>query len=581
MRILHHLWILSSPPLIGAGPLRESQNINSRSTSNSSCRCLPGDACWPSASAWAKLNDTVQGRLIATVPLASACHDPTYNETECAYLKEQWDLPEIHFESPSSIMLPLFQNTSCIPFTPESLPCTLGNYAVYSINVSSAADIAAGLKFAEENNIRLVIKNTGHDFLGRSTGRGSLGLWTHNLKSIDFLDYRSEGYTGPAIRMGAGVQGIDAYRAAHARGFRVIGGDCPSVGLAGGYTQGGGHSLLSSTYGLAADQTLEWELVTANGTHLVASPTQNADLYWALSGGGAGTYGVVVSLTSKIYRDGAVGGANLTFSSAGIAPDTYWAVIDYWHSLLPGWVDRGAYLVYVVTESTFYLQVLTLPDASRATISALLRPFHDRLAASNITYAGNITSFATYFEHYAFYIPPPYGPYTNNEVIGGRLIPRSLIETNNSALTSAVRRIVTTSSPAFTFNGLALNVNHSVAGTTPDTNAVLPGWRSAILSAIVQGPWDEAAAFAANVATENTLTDTVVPYLEAITPGAGTYMNEADVNLKTWKADFYGANYDALLAVKRRYDVNDLFYAPTAVGSDAWSVAGDGRLCRA
>lgn len=60
-------------------------------------------------------------------------------------------------------MLPLFQNTSCIPFTPQSLPCTLGNYAVYSINVSSAEDIAAGLKFAEENNIRLVIKNTGHE----------------------------------------------------------------------------------------------------------------------------------------------------------------------------------------------------------------------------------------------------------------------------------------------------------------------------------------------------------------------------------------------------------------------------------
>lgn len=379
--------------------------------------------------------------------------------------------------------------------------------------------------------------------------------------------------------MGAGVQGIDAYKAAHARGFRVIGGDCPSVGLAGGYTQGGGHSLLSSTYGLAADQTLEWELVTANGTHLVASPTQNSDLYWALSGGGAGTYGVVVSMTSKVYQDGAVGGANLTFSSADIPQDTYWKVIDYWQSLLPGWVDMGAYLVYVITESTFYLQVLTLPDASRAMISAMLQPFFDRLAESNITYSGNITSFSSYFDHYAFYIPLPYGAYTNNEVIGGRLIPRSLIETNNSALTSAVRNIVTNSS--FTFNGLALNVNHSIAGNTPGSNAVLPGWRNAILSAILQGPWDDSASFATNVATEDTLTEIMVPYLENITPGAGSYMNEADVNLKTWKEDFYGSNYDALLSVKRKYDVNDLFYAPTAVGSDAWSVASDGRLCRA
>ena len=49
--------------------------------------------------------------------------------------------------------------------------------------------------------------------------------------------------------------------------------------------QGGGHSILSSAYGLAADQTLEFEVVTMQGEHIVASPTQNEDLYWALSGG--------------------------------------------------------------------------------------------------------------------------------------------------------------------------------------------------------------------------------------------------------------------------------------------------------
>ena len=60
-----------------------------------SCRCLPGDTCWPKAQEWASLNSTVGGRLVATVPLAAPCHDPTYNATECANIKSLWALPNL------------------------------------------------------------------------------------------------------------------------------------------------------------------------------------------------------------------------------------------------------------------------------------------------------------------------------------------------------------------------------------------------------------------------------------------------------------------------------------------------------
>lgn len=60
-------------------------------------------------------------------------------------------------------MSPWFQNQSCVPFTNVSTPCELGNYASYLINVSSIADIQAGLSFTSQNNVRLVIKNTGHE----------------------------------------------------------------------------------------------------------------------------------------------------------------------------------------------------------------------------------------------------------------------------------------------------------------------------------------------------------------------------------------------------------------------------------
>lgn len=58
------------------------------------CHCFPGDSCWPAASAWASLNSTVGGRLIATVPIGSPCHDPNYSATECSALQTQWKLPQ-------------------------------------------------------------------------------------------------------------------------------------------------------------------------------------------------------------------------------------------------------------------------------------------------------------------------------------------------------------------------------------------------------------------------------------------------------------------------------------------------------
>ena len=60
-------------------------------------------------------------------------------------------------------MSPIFLNQSCDPFTPEPRLCEIGNYAEYSINVTGPSDMAAGVKFAQEKNIRLVIKNTGHE----------------------------------------------------------------------------------------------------------------------------------------------------------------------------------------------------------------------------------------------------------------------------------------------------------------------------------------------------------------------------------------------------------------------------------
>lgn len=129
------------------------------------CYCMAHQDCWPLATKWQSLNSTVQGRLVATVPIGTPCHDPTYDAAACAALQQQWTNPLTHIPSSSSIMQSYFANQSCDPFTDRTKPCTLGNYVAYAIKAQSTADVAAALAFAKANNIRVVVRNTGHEFV--------------------------------------------------------------------------------------------------------------------------------------------------------------------------------------------------------------------------------------------------------------------------------------------------------------------------------------------------------------------------------------------------------------------------------
>lgn len=166
---------------------------------NFGCRCFPGDLCWPSDTLWTAFNRTLGGKLVKTVPIASACHDNPwvpYNAAECARVQGAWTDPDLHTSSSSSVMAPFFANMSCDPFTARSDRCVLGTYVRYAVKATTALDVKLTVLFALANNIRLVIRNTGHDFFGKSTGAGALAVWTHHLKDIKVHDYSSTAYKG-------------------------------------------------------------------------------------------------------------------------------------------------------------------------------------------------------------------------------------------------------------------------------------------------------------------------------------------------------------------------------------------------
>lgn len=78
------------------------------------CKCFPGEKCWPSQEEWSSLNDTVDGRLIATVPLASPCYQSwgNHDEDTCNTLQDLWTKPGTHIDTSSSVMAPFFANQS-------------------------------------------------------------------------------------------------------------------------------------------------------------------------------------------------------------------------------------------------------------------------------------------------------------------------------------------------------------------------------------------------------------------------------------------------------------------------------------
>lgn len=482
-------------------------------------------------------------------------------------------------------MSPYWLNNTCPPFLGLSVdansPCTLGNLASYAINVDGPETAIAGLRFAKEHNIRLSIKNTGHDYIGRSNGKGSLALWTHNLKQTTVIkNYNTSDYNGPVLKAGAGVQFFEAYQAVAAQGYRVVGGFCPSVGLVGGYTQSGGYGPLSSAYGLGADNALEFEVVTVDGRHLVASRTENADLYWALSGGGGGNYAVVLSLTARIHADGQVAGASLSFNDDD--DDKFWAGVAAFNARLVeiNTIPRLT-VSWSISNAGFAIEVATLPDGRQSDMQTALQPFLDDLDRLNVTLSAfNVTELPGFYEHYNYYTFPPEVYGTNNS-LAGRLIPASTARDNLTALVDAYRAI--RNDPGYSnilISGTSLNVSHESVGNTAGSNAVLPAWRDALytMNLAIIFPPDSSSDFLVDVQAKLNEWQAL---FNPLSPGGGGYMNECTFDNPSWKEDYFGVNYERLLNIKETWDPNFALWQHTSVGADAyWEVKGDGRLCR-
>lgn len=368
----------------------------------------------------------------------------------------QWFNSAWHAEQPVSIDYPIWTNNSCNPIWPNGTSitgdpsagargCSIGAYPAYVVNATSAQQIGAALTWAAQKNVRVVIKNTGHSYSGRSIGYGSLSIWTHHMRGINY-DEKFKPAACPndvaiaAARVAAGHSGIEVQIELAKHGVFAVTGSNPSVGLVGWLT-GGGHGPMSTTYGMGADNLLQATIITPDGQAHVTSPCQNRDLFFAIRGGGGGTYGVVTELVVRTFPTPKT--ANHIFRLLSISPTIskeYYEFLAFLHKELPRLKKGGMQGYYYVggppiVPSLSFQWTFWLYDKPEGTVEQLMKPIFSYLDERKhlFFYSSNITYADTYLGIYQ-------GNYANEAVANGgsaygsRLLSeRSLADTNLTA----------------------------------------------------------------------------------------------------------------------------------------------------
>ncbi|KAK3290886.1 uncharacterized protein B0H64DRAFT_49194 [Chaetomium fimeti] len=569
--------------------------------SGPACKVFPGDAEWPAQNTWQTFDDLLGGALIETVPVAAPCYQNTgiYDAEKCAAVRDSFSNPYFHENDPTSIFWPLYQGRTCmVTDDPNSSNCTHGAFPVYAVNVSSVSQIQLAVNFARNANLRLVIKNTGHCYLGKSSGAGALSIWTHNLKNLEYHpDLEIPGYSGPAIKVGAGVTVREVYAEAERNDVSALGGICESVGYAGGYVTGGGHTPLSGLYGMAADHVMALEVVTADGHFITASPEENTDLYWALRGGGGGTFGVVTSIIIRVHPKLPVVTSTFTLStSPTVSADAFWEAMYSYFSLFIPFTDAGTYSWFTLFSDTngshtFSMEPFFAPNHTLTSFTTLVEPWFAKLRALHIPFTPTTTAHPSFYAAYNATWGSNIGLNSAGRISvpSNRLLPRRNWE--DPALFNATFAVLRRHASA---GRLLMGYHQAPRNRAGVDNAVNSAWREAVCFLILSGrlPAGVTDPTAEQVrAASVDLQEEVIAPLREVAPeseGGGAYLNEANVDEPMWREAFYGVHYERLLEVKRAWDPREVFYATTAVGSEGWEVRDgemgvqtqNGRLCR-
>jgi FAD/FMN-containing dehydrogenase len=568
-------------------------------------RSRPGDPGWPAEDRWEALNRAVGGRLIKVQsPLVACLGDASSAECELLFksLKNPYYLGD---------EVALTQSLGWVD-------AWTSGHSVFAVAARSATDVVAAVNFARTHGLRLLVKGGGHSYQGTSNAPDSLLIWTRGMSAITlhetFVGAGCAAQSDPqqAVTIEAGALWGQVYEAVTTRARRYVqGGGCLTVGVAG-LVQSGGFGSFSKAYGTAAASLLEAEVVTADGTLRTANACTNADLFWALKGGGGGSLGVVTRLTLRTHALPLFFGA--TFLSIKAASDAAFRrliarVVSFYAETLfnPNWGEQIGFRPDNVLVVAMVHQGLSQQQAE-----AIWRPFLAWIAAATDDYkllsgplivslpAGDFWNPAVLGNLPGLVMsdaregaPPGNIYYAANVGEAGQVLhayqslwlPASLLareqqEGFTNALFAASRHWSVT-----------LHVNKGLAGAGAEaiaaasntaTNPVMLDAFALLISAAHGAPaYPGIRGHEPDLANARRQVGAIrraVGEIERLVLRRGSYLAESDFFETAWQQAFWGSNYPRLLAVKDKYDPDGLFIVHHSVGSERWSADGFTRL---
>ncbi len=566
-------------------------------------RVRPSEPGWPSAAQWQELNAKVGGQLSAVTSPLDVCRDGADRAACDAVFKG--------FKNPYFI-----RDNVALTQTTGYADAWVSKPSTYAVMARNAADVAAAVNFARDNKLRLVVRGGGHSYHGTSNAPDSLLVSTRPMDQIvlhdAFVAHGCSDHPQPAVSLGAGNVWLKAYAAVTKAGRYVQGGGCCTVGVAG-LIQGGGFGSFSKRFGLAAASLLEAEIVTADGRVRIANACSEPDLFWALKGGGGGSFGIVTRVTLKTHQlPNFLGGAFGAIKAH--SDDAYRRLIAkfmsfYRESLFnPTWGEQVKFRPDNVLEIAMVFQ-----GVDQAKAAATWKPFIDWVSSApdDYTIAAPLQALAApahFFWDAAFLkqnlssvILSDNRPGAPDDAVfwaanlgetgwyihayESAWMPQSLLADG------ARERLVEATFAASRRRGFAFHFNKGLAGAPSDAlaaardTAMNPAAFDAFALVISGAGGPPAFTGIAGHQPDKALADREAAAVTAaldellkVAPGAGAYSIESSFHQKEWQLAYWGDNYPRLQTVKKKYDPDGLFFVHHGVGSEGWSPDGFTRL---
>jgi len=394
---------------------------------------------------------------------------------------------------------------------------------------TGAADVIAAVRFARENDLVVSVRGGGHSIAGKAVCDHGLMIDLSAMKGIR-VDPRRR-----TVRAETGVKLGEFDRETQTFGLATTQGVVPTVGMSG-LTLGGGWGHLHGKYGLAIDNVIGADVVTANGDLLTANESENQDLFWGIRGG-SGNFGVVTSLEFRLHEVGPVFGGAVFYPAARAKE-----VLHFWRGFVDASPDelvtQGGSLTLPGGPPVFGVAACYCGPISEG--EKLLKPL--RTLATPVADMLGPMSYIQIQSMFEPFFPPGRQVYTKSSFL------RSL---SDEAVDALVQLVGKSPSP-YTFAPFLEHWNG--AATRVPVNATAFPHRHFSWNLLLWSMWESPSHTEKNISWTRECYEIMRPFL-----AGGAYGNYVTDEGEAIAREAYGSNYDRLVSLKNIYDPTNFF----------------------